>query len=620
MPLACGECPPDEVCDNGVCRTGQCAPLPLWAIGGAADGFVRLGDLALIIRAANRLEVVDVSNETAPKLLSQVALLANTTAVAAKGEYAYLARHGGSFAIVDLSKPDAPEVAGEASAPGSLETLLVRDSFLFALGSHTLGIYGLTNPAQPVLVDSVSVPGGGGNGLAVEGGFAYLSQFKSAGLVIVNITDPGNAFVVGELGELGKCKGIAASGPHVWVGCKQHGIWTLDVTNPAEPLVVTLNEMQGDWVIDMQFHEGLLWGATALGLFRAEPDEAGFLEIEVFTGNPFESDSHVTLQKDRLWSLGYDYGLRSYDISQPLQPELVGEFDTGAQLNAVVLSGQYAYAASDSFNGSLMVYDVSDPGGAAVVSSIALGWPASSIALDFPTFFVSGHLAGGVAVVDVTDPTEPQPPFYWEEGMCDELALTNNGQVLVCPVNGLLRTYDVSQPQSPQHLSTVDCEAGVIRGLALQDSLALAATKNGLTLVSIEDPASPVEVAFVPFADATDVAVEASTAVVLNQYGAMRAFNVAIPSAPVELFSLELPSDSLGNSIYDAVALKDGFAYAGFFCSWYAVDVLADQTIYEHTEALFPIVPQDVQVSKGRLFSAGAGGLMAVDVSGCWQP
>ncbi|OQX92223.1 MAG: hypothetical protein B6D58_04115, partial [candidate division Zixibacteria bacterium 4484_95] len=112
----------------------------------------------------------------------------------------------------------------------------------------------------------------------------------------------------------------------------------------------------------------------------------------------------VFVSGDYAYVADYYSDLKIIDISDPAQPNWVGYYDTPGQTRGVFISGDYAYVA-DGFSG-LQIIDISDPAQTSWVGGYdtpGYAWGA----------FVSGHYAyvadrdSGLQIIDISDPAEP---------------------------------------------------------------------------------------------------------------------------------------------------------------------------------------------------------------------
>ena len=99
-----------------------------------------------------------------------------------------------------LSSATTPDTLPFASGlPGALEKSAVRGDLAFCATSAGLLVLDVSDPAQIVQVAMLPLAGSG-RSIAVSGGYAYLLAWD-IGLVVIDIGDPAMPFVAGTCAE-----------------------------------------------------------------------------------------------------------------------------------------------------------------------------------------------------------------------------------------------------------------------------------------------------------------------------------------------------------------------------------------------------------------------------------
>ncbi len=183
------------------------------------------------------------------------------------------------------------------------------------LATAGLRVVDVSNPAQPREVGFYDTPGSA-QGVAVSGAYAYVAD-DGAGLRVVDVSNPAQPREVGFYDTPGWAEGVAVSGAYAYVADYGAGLRVVDVSNPAQPR------------------------------------EVGFYDTPGYAEGVAVSGSYAYVAD------GYYGGLRVVDVSNPAQPREVGFYDTPGDALGVAVSGSYAYVA-DAWSG-LRVVDVSNP-------------------------------------------------------------------------------------------------------------------------------------------------------------------------------------------------------------------------------------------------------------------
>jgi hypothetical protein len=212
------------------------------------------------------LRIVDVGDPTRPILLGAASLGgADVVDVAVAGSYAYVAANLAGLRILDVANPSAPAEVGAFTAAGNVTAVAVAGQLAYTAGPGQLTIVDVANPASPTQVGSLPFTGSAVQ-IAVAASRAYLISRDPGRLHIVDVTTPsapieiggydvpggfpvisvptgmavGGSFVhLSVATEYNPSRELAAADPQLPYG----RVETLDVSNPAAPLLVDVEEM-----------------------------------------------------------------------------------------------------------------------------------------------------------------------------------------------------------------------------------------------------------------------------------------------------------------------------------------------------------------------------------------
>src|SRR6185503_1216661 len=171
-------------------------------VGGIEFGYV--SDLVIkgkvaYVAGQRGLQVIDVSNPAAPRLLGGFQLDGGAGAIAVSESFAYLTWGGSGFAVFDVSDPTAPSLLGTTSMAhaGKLE---VSGAFVYvASWDSGLQIVDVSNPRYPQVVGSVRTLGNAYD-VAISGTVAYVVSYVDlfhihpgfGGLEVIDVSNPMN--------------------------------------------------------------------------------------------------------------------------------------------------------------------------------------------------------------------------------------------------------------------------------------------------------------------------------------------------------------------------------------------------------------------------------------------
>jgi hypothetical protein len=211
--------------------------------------------------------------------------------------------------------------------------------------------------------------------VAVSGNFVYVAD-GSAGLQVIDVSNPTNCVRVGGYDTGGDAMDVALSGNLAYVADGFAGLQVFDVRNPTNCVRVGGYDTSGYAV-----------GVAVSGHYAYVADG------------------------QRLTSSNVVGSLQIIDVSNPTNCMRVGSCDTsGRQAVGVAVSGRYAYVAADrrwtgsNWVGSFEVIDVSNPTNCTRVGGYDTSEPVGGVERSGKYVFLANS-AAGLQVIDVRDPT-----------------------------------------------------------------------------------------------------------------------------------------------------------------------------------------------------------------------
>lgn len=317
------------------------------------------------------------------------------------------------------------------------------------------------------------------------GDLVYAANYHG-GLVIYDISDLHNPFVVGELPDCGDPVSVAVSGDYAYLTTSQEGLSfddpaglvVADVSNPSTPTLVSF-----------------------LTLPRRPAD--------------------LAIVGDYAYIVGDGLPFTVVDISTPDQPIVVGtNADEFWDAGSITMYGQHAFVTDRS--SGLVIFDVSDPTASTIISET---WVGSSpldieISSDGTTVFV-GRIEGPVVIIDVNDPLNPttiSTSLPVVQGSLNGIALDGDRLYGF----GLRRfgALDISNLAMPTRIGFFLPlpNAFGVEGLFVDDIGVVAGSFGGLRTVDYSDLANPIELGRVEVLDtANDVLIQGDATFVFSQ-------------------------------------------------------------------------------------------------------
>ncbi len=202
-------------------------------------------NLAYVAEGGAGIEILDVSDPTAPKRLGGYDTTGRAFWLQVQGSRAYVADDSDGLQILDVSNPAAPRRLGsyQSGRYYARGIQVVGDVAYLADGPGGLQILDVSNPAAPKrLGDYYS--GFGALGVQVVGKLAYLAQVSGGGLRILEVSNPATPILVGSFAtgtEPGSpwerllVLGVQVVDNLAFLASGPSGLQILDVGNPAMP-------------------------------------------------------------------------------------------------------------------------------------------------------------------------------------------------------------------------------------------------------------------------------------------------------------------------------------------------------------------------------------------------
>jgi hypothetical protein len=536
----------------------------LWAIA-------LLLPLALLVPAASAAPLA--ADPPALRLVGRYG--GSVSAVALRGDYAYVGV-GNGLEVLDVSDPAAPRVVGATPLPRQLHELELAGDYAYALGLPTfptlvnrpLMVIDIARPEAPRLVAMLELEAGADASLAVSGRYAYLGGGPSTR--VFDLAEPTNPQQLATVGDLAgqALLDIAVAGRFLYGAAGAQGMRVFDVvdpreanelgvfapTAPAEPIGAV--EAAGRYVYTLGplEVEGIPWdvlrvidvsdpGAPAL---RGSLSRVGFGgTIAYGTAAGGSPRIYYTGGYPGSGILGPSF--RVIDVSAPTAPRLRGLTDLLSGAAALTVAPGLAVVAGGPLDlVSLGEDDAPERVGLynppAAIYGLSLG--GERLVLEMPGW--RGYT--DLLPLSVTEPASPRAdgPQTWQAGGVGGALV---GDVLYMPeqVDGL-RIYTRSPSGEFVRTGRLETQSAV-RALAARGSLVFMFEEGaGLVTVDASDPAAPVRLGAVALSDPLYTAVilagERAYAVPscseLQPDQAVAIIDISDPAAPALLGSVEM--------------------------------------------------------------------------------
>ncbi len=275
--------------------------------------------------------IFNTSNVTAPRLLSQVAVIGFPEGITVRDNWLYIGAHNDGVWIVDISNPAIPKETAYINSGGRNREVSLQGNNLYVAGewqrlyvlnvsdpkkpritlSHfgdnigtvladgkyvytSLGIVDFTTPSSPVYVARAPY---------FDGKFAkYKSNYlliAGNGIRIIDVSDKKNPVIVGHYGNGTTFKDVAVNG-NVAVGLTGNSIVAVDISNIASPKKLSQLDYPGHWV-------GYAVAMNGTMVYAAGSGSENIKAFDVSNPSAMKLVGSIGLYGD-FWSIAYDKG------------------------------------------------------------------------------------------------------------------------------------------------------------------------------------------------------------------------------------------------------------------------------------------------------------------------
>lgn len=243
---------------------------------------------------------------------------------------------------------------------------------------------------------------------------------------------------------------------------------------------------------------------------------------------------------------GYSYitgnGLHVIDISDPSNPETVGQVFTNSYPRALAVTWPYVYLAGADFEETFDVVDVSVPSSPNLVGTLSGTGYYPTCAAVYGSHVLVGIfsiLGNRISVFNVANPASPALAGGIDMGYPADIAVS--GAYAYVPNGGVgLTVLDLSNPAVLNVVVNV-ATVGFAQGVGVADHFVYVCASGtmDLQIFDISDPTIPTFLGGIEIPNgATDVAVAGGYAYVVGGNSTLSAVDVTVPSAPVLLGSV----------------------------------------------------------------------------------
>jgi hypothetical protein len=244
-----------------------------------------------------------------------------------------------------------------------------RYAYVVNFTSNTLQVIDVSVPASPAVIGTSATTGlSGPKSVYVQGKYAYVANYTGSTLQIFDISNPASPTSVGSVTTGTNPYSVYVQGKYAYVvNYTSNTLQVIDVSNPTAPVVVGTS------------------ATTGLSGPRSIYVQGRYAYVANYTGST----------------------LQAFDISNPASPTSVGSVTTGTNPYSVYVQGRYAYVTDFSSN-ILQVFDISNP--ASIPAAVGTGYTGGnpqSVYVQGRYAYVVNSTGATLQAFDISNPASP---------------------------------------------------------------------------------------------------------------------------------------------------------------------------------------------------------------------
>ncbi len=557
------------------------------------------GDLAYVADYANGLQILDISDPATPTVTG----FYNTSMVGedvfVSGDHVFVADTTYGLWVINSTVPSAPTFLDFYNTPGSPQDVFVDGDYAFVADSFSgLQIINSTDVTDLSLTATYDTGGASAaEGVYIEGDYAFVA-FGVDGLVILDITDLENPTYHGSYDTPGYARGVYVDGNHAFLADTDYGLQIINITDPANPTLSGTFDTDS-WSYDVFVfgnHAYLAAGTSGLivlditdvtnptlgdsyntagssrdvfveghyayvadnnrGLLvfaQSEPIYPRYAASIATPGIPAADDGGIFTSGNLAYIVGWGK-MQVVNISNPENPQILGNCTTPGDSYNVFVAGDFAFIADGSTSGGLQIANVTDPQNPHIVSYLN-----SSISA-YDVFIAGNHAfigsSAGLKVIDITDVMNPlEIGSYFTPGAISSIDVEGDIAVMCNSYLDSLQIINITNPKNPSLLGAVNVSDGLLDVCIEGDYAYIAGYAEGLYVVDIQDAKNPVVVSNLALLSASvDVFLEGDFAYIAQWNHGLAIINIADPLDPAEV-------DNYSQSSTMGVCIEGEYAY-----------------------------------------------------------
>jgi hypothetical protein len=420
-------------------------------------------------------EIYDINPIESTHLVRSIEIDDLPVKVIAENGYAWLV--GGDLTLIDVDPPESMFVVSVFATPGDAYDFRIIGNYAYVSDDPYFVIFDISDPTNPQIEKIVDVSCPQANISIINGSSAYLTgefginyaSFKSPALsYVTKLTHP----------VLNATSDVFIDNGYAFIADHDLKIIDIDPLKSTTPVVKTIDLPSDVNSVFVRHGYAYITYSRYISIIDVNPPDsaeivktidAPFQAVDVFAADGF---AYAALEEE---------GMMIIDIHSPESAFEVKTVDTPGKTLDVFVDGGYAYIAVD--NAGLDIIDVDPPETAAIVGGVKTDGLARGVVVSGGYAYVAdGNY--GTKVIDISPVESAHLVINIETGVTHGVFLKDNILYVAGDMKGLI-LIDVSQPELPVILNTIDTPDHAMNVFACDDSAYVADLLGGLRIIKL---------------------------------------------------------------------------------------------------------------------------------------
>lgn len=581
----------------------------------AADHLVAFGNM-IYVAGPDVLYVIERSSGGL-RLRGRLALEVGARALAAENGKVYLLRADNRLQVVDATNPDAPRALESQPLSVIARALQVRDGVLYlavsggdGLATFAIGDDGAMKPLGHARIGCDAVD------LAVADGLVHLAC-GAQGVAIFSVEDPAVPRWLGSHQEVGFVGRIALQEDRLYALGEKGALSVLDVGHAALPSIVSTTRLAETPVALLPE------GASVLLLFGQEitrldtdirPPVVGNEGLDFGQGVNLGGQRRAEIRDGKLYVADWFSGVHIYDIANPASPHLISSVHTPGSPKGIILRGDLAYVADDDHG--LEVIDIQDPQRPEIIDRLQTEGLGYTPVIVGDTLYLASH-RGGFQVIDISEPRKPKLLSTTDtEGKAWSIRVRDNIAYIADDDDGLL-VFDVSDAGKPRQIGQFSPGGAAEEVLLDGDKAYVSFFEGGLYVLDISNPKTPKQVGHIELpGNARGLELVGQRLYVACWLAGVQVVDVSDPAAPRHLMGYDTHGAAWGIRVAE---------HHGYVLDWWGGLSVLDLSRPDRITALgrYPhpgVVADSAMQGDYAYVAQGRAGLQVFDIRNTLNP